>query len=73
MLNQIPESLEMNLVDGGVRFLGTSGCCGEPLNATGFVLMELWSDAFCAVGRAGDQVKQYRGYWCESPLLSALS
>lgn len=60
-------------VVNGVRFFGTSGCCGQPLDASGFVFIELWSDVFCDAGRAGDQVKQYRRYWSESPLLSALS
>lgn len=48
------DNLEKDGVDGGVRFFGTSRCCGLPLDATGFVLIELWSsECFVLSGERG--------------------
>lgn len=39
---------------GEVKVFGTGGCCGLPLDAPGFVLIELWSSVcFVLSGEQG--------------------
>lgn len=45
---------EMDAVVGGMRLVGGGGCCGPPLDAPGFVLIELWSaECFVLSGEQG--------------------